>query len=147
MYTNRNFNNARNFGGFIDDVLQNGLKALNEELRFDERFGHVPVNILENEKSYEIHVVAPGIKKEEFKLNVEKNVLTISYEHKEENKEQQTGKWLRTEHRTRSFKRSFTLNEKVDSAKITAQYNDGVLNISLPKKENVEQAAQSIVVA
>jgi HSP20 family protein len=147
MYTNKNFHGARNFGGFIDDVLQNGWKALNEELRFDERFGHAPVNIRENDNNYEIHVVAPGLKKEEFKLNIEKGVLTISYEHKEENKEQQEGKWLRTEHRTRSFKRSFTLNDKVDTAKTAAQYNDGILVISLPKKETAEPASQSITVA
>ncbi|XZF15663.1 Hsp20/alpha crystallin family protein [Chitinophagaceae bacterium MMS25-I14] len=147
MYTNKHYAGPRNFSGLIDDILQNGMKIWNEDLRHDNHTGHVPVNIQENEKSYDLQVVAPGIAKEDIKVNVEKNVLTISYEHKEENKDQQTGKWLRTEFRTRSFKRSFTLNEKIDTTGISAKYDNGVLNITLPKKEEVAPSALEISVA
>ncbi len=143
MYNKRTFGLVpRTFGGFFEDVLQNGMNHLNDEIGF-----HVPVNITENDKSYELHVVAAGLKKEDFKLNVDKNVLTISFEQKEENKEQDKEmKWLRNEYRMRSFKRSFTLNEKIDTSKISAKYTDGILSISLPKKEVSEPATTEIAV-
>ncbi len=106
----------------------------------------VPVNIKETDKEYELHLVAPGLKKEDFKISLDKNILNISFEQKEEAKEE-GAKWLRNEYRFRSFKRSFTLNEKVNSSAISAKYNDGILNISLPKKENVEASTQEISVA
>jgi len=146
MYTNNKFYGMpQTFGNFIEDVFQNGVKAWNNEQR-DEKSGRVPVNIQETEKNFELSVVAPGEKKEDIKINVEKNVLTISYEHKEEMKEQ-TSKSLRTEFRQRSFKRSFTLNEKIDTTGISARYNDGILYVSLPKKATTEQPAQQISVA
>jgi len=134
------------FGNFIEDVFQNGIKTWNNDMRHDEKNGRVPVNIQETDKNFELSVVAPGVKKEDIKINVEKNVLTISYEHKEEMKEQ-TSKSLRTEFRQRSFKRSFTLNEKIDTTGINARYNDGILHVSLPKKETTEQPVQQISVA
>lgn len=132
----------RTIGGFLEDVFQNGWNQLNEETGAYM----APVNIQETDKSYELHLVAAGFKKEDFKLHLEKNVLQISVEQNEENKEGQEGKWLRSEYRKRSFKRSFTLNEKVDTAKISAKYADGILTVSLPKKEVSEPTAQEIAV-
>ena len=134
----------RNYGvmpGFLENVLQNGWNNLAEEANLSS----VPVNIMETDKSYELHVVAAGLKKEDFKLNIDRNILNISFEQKEENKEQpQEGKWLRKEYRMRSFKRSFTLNDKIDATKISAKYADGILNITLPKKEVSEPTTQEI---
>ena len=62
---------------------------------------------------------------------------------KEENKE---GKWLRSEYRMRSFKRNFTVNEKVDVTKVAAKYADGILVVALPKKETVESSTLEIAV-
>jgi HSP20 family protein len=64
---------------------------------YDDNWSNIsaPVNIKETDNTYEIHVVAPGLNKEDFKITVDENKLKISYEHKEENKEQQD-KWLRT---------------------------------------------------
>ncbi len=144
MYINRNFHvTPRSIGGFIEDVFQNG-KVLTDEL-WNENKMHVPVNIQENDKAYELKVVAPGIAKEDFKLSVDKNVLTISYEHKEEAKEE-TNKSLRSEYKVKSFKRSFTLNDKINTAAISAKYNDGILNVTLTKKEVTENPAQEISV-
>jgi len=144
MYTKRSFGvSPRTIGGLLEDMFENGVN------RFNEEYSAVttPVNILDTDKSYELNVVAPGLKKEEFKVAVDRNILTISYEHKQENKDEQPeGKWLRSEYKTRSFKRSFTLNDKVDATKINAKYTDGILNITLPKKEVSEQTAQEIVV-
>jgi len=130
------------FTGFIEDVLHNGYNRVNEEIN-----SYVaPVNIRETETSYELQLVAPGLNKEDFKINVEQNTLQISYEHKEENKEQQNGKVLRTEFKAKSFKRSFTLNDKIDAGKITAKYADGLLNITLAKKEESTPKTQEIAV-
>ncbi len=141
MYQKRNFGiMAPTFGGLLEDMFHNQWSRINEE----NTALSVPVNISENEKSYELELVAPGIKKEEFKISVDKNILTIAYEHKEENKEAQEGKWLRTEYRVRSFKRSFTLNEKIDASAIGAKYNDGMLFVSLPKKAEKEASTREI---
>ena len=143
MYTKRSYAvMPRTIGGLIEDVFQNGWNQLNEEV---SAFS-APVNIQETDKSYEVHLVAPGLKKEDFKLNIERDILTISAEQKAENKEGQDGKWLRNEYRMKSFKRSFTLNDKVDAGKISAKYTDGVLVVSLPKKEVSEPAAHEITV-
>lgn len=147
MYTNNKiYGMPRTFGNFFEEVLQNGMKAWTDDQRPEEKNGRVPVNIQETEKSFELNVVAPGLKKEDIKVNMDKNVLTISYEHKEEMNEQ-SAKSLRTEFRQRSFKRSFTLNEKIDTTGISARYTDGILYISLPKKELTEQPVQQISVA
>jgi len=147
MYTNNKIYGMPNtFGNFFENVLNNGIKVWNDEQRHDDKNGRVPVNIQETDKSFDLSVVAPGVKKEDIKINIDKNVLTISYEHKEEMKEQ-TSKTLRTEFRQRSFKRSFTLNEKIETAGINARYNDGILHVSLPKKETTEQPVQQISVA
>lgn len=145
MYNKRSFAvMPRTLGGFFEDVFQNGLNQFNEEVSAFQ----VPVNIQETEKSYELHVVAAGLKKEDFKLSIDRNILNISFEHKEESKEEGSdqGKWLRTEYKVRSFKRSFTLNEKINTNGISAKYNDGILNISLPKKELSEPTTHEISV-
>ena len=135
----------RTIGGLIEDIFQNGIQKVWGEENWNER-ADAPVNIQESEKSYDLQVVAPGLKKEEFKLNVDRNVLTISYEHKEEAKDD-AGKWLRSEYKMRSFKRSFTLNDKINASGIGAHYTDGVLHVTLPKKEQAEPTVQSINVS
>ena len=146
MYYKRNYGVLpRTFGGLMEDMVQNGWTRLNDEVSSFV----APVNIQETDKSYELHLVAPGLKKEDFKINLEKDTLTISYdraEQKEDSTEQPKEKWLRSEYRMRSFKRSFTLNEKVDTGNIAAKYNDGVLVVSLPKKEVSEPVKHEIAV-
>ena len=133
----------RNISGLMEDVLQNGWARVNDEVSAFT----APVNIQETDNSYDIHLIAPGLKKEDFKINIEQNTLTVAFEQKAENKEQpQDGKWLRNEYRMRSFKRSFTLNDKVDAGKIAAKYADGVLVVTLPKKENSEPEKHEISV-
>ncbi len=136
----------RALGSLIEDVFNNGVNKMWGE----ENLASVPVNIRETDKSYELHVVAPGLKKEEFKVGVDRNILTVSFDHKE--KEEETGeqaaaRWLRSEYKAKSFKRSFTLNEKVDTSGITARYTDGILEVSIPKKEQQEVTAQQISVS
>ncbi|MBD0850994.1 Hsp20/alpha crystallin family protein [Maribacter arenosus] len=96
---------------------------------------HVPaVNIKENEKDFELQLAVPGRKKEDFQIEVNENVLTISSETKsEENVENEN--FTRREFSFASFNRAFTLPETIDEDKIKATYVDGILTFKLPKKE------------
>jgi len=107
---------------------------------------HVPaVNVKENKDAFQLEVAAPGLEKKDFKLNVEDNLLTISYEKQtstEHNSEDT--KIHRQEFSTRSFKRTFTLDEKIDAEKIQAKYENGILSVTLPKKEEVKITPKAI---
>jgi HSP20 family protein len=93
------------------------------------------VNILETENDFMLEVAAPGMSKEQFNLYVDHKQLTISAEQKEEvNK----GKYARREFNYKSFKRSFLLPDFVDIEKVNATYEDGVLKIVIPKREEVK---------
>ena len=105
--------------------------------------GFVPVNVTENEKFYNIEVVAPGFEKADFKVTVDEQILTITAEKKSETTEENK-KQIRKEYNYRSFKRSFILDEKTDAAGIDAKYVNGVLTLNLPKKEEVKTPAQQI---
>ena len=94
------------------------------------------VNIYEAKDGYHLELNAAGRNKEDFSVNLEKGILTISYYKKEEvaNEEWKT---IRKEFNNNSFNRSFTVDEKVDAEKIQAKYENGILKFFLPKKEKV----------
>jgi HSP20 family protein len=97
------------------------------------------VNVKESEDAFEIEVAAPGMKKEDFNVNFENNVLTISSERKEESRREEKGQYTRREFSYQSFQRSFTIPENlVEGEQISAKYSDGLLCIHLPKKEEVK---------
>ena len=96
------------------------------------------VNIMENENSFDIEMAAPGMEKKDFKVELNNDVLTISSE-KEDKKEDKSENYTRKEFHYHSFLRSFRLPEnKVDGNKINAKYKNGILSISLPKKEEAK---------
>lgn len=96
------------------------------------------VNVKETNDEFEIEVAAPGMKKDDFKVNLENNVLTIESEKKEEQK-QNEGDYTRREFSYQSFKRSFNIPEnQVNGDHIEAKYNEGILCITLPKREEVK---------
>lgn len=101
------------------------------------------VNVSENEAFYFLDVAAPGLKKEDFKIALEKDLLTISAEAKAETKEEGT-KFNKREFSYSAFSRSFNLPDLVDHAKIEASYEDGVLKVSIPKKEEAKQLTRQI---
>ncbi|GAA4751812.1 Hsp20/alpha crystallin family protein [Flavisolibacter ginsenosidimutans] len=103
----------------------------------------VPVNIRETEKEYVLELVAPGMKKEDFSVKIDDNLLTISAE-KNEEVANEGEKFVRKEFKFQSFKRSFTLDEKINADGISAQYVNGVLTLNLPKKEEVKPATKQI---
>ena len=97
------------------------------------------VNVLENDDEYRIEVAAPGMKKENFNINYENGRLTISSELKEEKKEGKKDNFTRREYLYQSFQRSFTVpEERVKSEKIQASYMDGILSITLPKRDEIK---------
>ncbi len=133
----------KTIGGLIEDMFQNGFQSIFGEESWGDG-STVPANIVETETAYEMQLMAPGLKKEDFRVNVDRNVLHVSYEHKEE--KEMTGKWLRKEYRMQTFRRSFTLNDKINVSAIAAKYSDGILTLTLPKKEHSEAVAQEITV-
>ncbi len=132
-------------GGIIEDMFHNGFQKMFGEENWSDGTT-APVNILETDAVFEMHLYAPGLKKEDFKINVDRNILHVSHEHKEEQTEN-GGKWLRKEYRLETFRRSFTLSERININGISARYEDGILKVSLPKKEPAQQAAQEIKVS
>ena len=102
-------------------------------------------NVIENEKEFRVELSVPGFDKNDFKIEVEKNVLTVSAS-KESNKEEkdENEKMLRREFYSSSFSRSFVLPENVDKENIGAEQKDGVLKISLPKLEAPENKVKTI---
>jgi HSP20 family protein len=98
------------------------------------------VNVLETNEDYIIEVAAPGMKRDEFKVHLDNNVLTISSQHEEKHDERnETRNYTRREFNYQSFQRNFTLPEnKVEGEKIVAHYLDGILRITVPKKDEAK---------
>jgi len=140
------------FGTVVDQVFQNSLnKFFNDDFwGFDGTSSltrnQLPVNIRETDKSFEMEMIAPGFRKNDFKLNIQGDMLTVSVEKTEESGEGNNSKegWLRREYRMQSFSRTFSLDDSVDSGKISARYEDGVLHLSLPKKEGAQRITRTI---
>ncbi len=103
------------------------------------------VNIQESEDNFLVEVAAPGKTKEDFNIELGSDVLTISSESKKENTEEEKGKFTRREFSYSTFKRAFSLPETVDSSKINASYENGVLLINLPKKEEAKVQAKRMI--
>lgn len=121
---------------FWGDLLDNQLNM------------NVPaVNIVEGDENFGIEVAAPGLAKNDFKINLENNVLTISSS-REDKKEEKEGKYSRKEFSYSSFSRSFTLPESVEGDKITATHKDGILYVNIPKREEAKvKPAREIAIA
>jgi HSP20 family protein len=107
--------------------------------------GFIPANIRETREGYQLEIVAPGLDKSDFKVNIDKNILTVSAERKQEVKKEDE-KFIRREYSFRSFSRSFTLDETIDAARIQAKYENGVLALELPKKEELKLMPKEIAI-
>ncbi len=124
------------FPSFMDDFLGRDFFSN----FFDNQTGmSIPsVNIIEGKEDFRIEVAVPGLDKKDFKIDLNNNVLVISSE-KEVKNEQNDEKYMRKEFSYSSFQRSFTLPNSVDAEKINAAYKDGVLNVTIPKKEDAKE--------
>jgi HSP20 family protein len=96
------------------------------------------VNIIEEHDDFKIEVAAPGLEKKDFTIDVKNNVLFITSERNQE-EEKKNGKYMRREFSYSSFRRSFSLPQSVDVDKISATHKDGVLTISIPKREEAKE--------
>ena len=127
------FNPHPVFNNMFSDLFEDFDK--NFMFRNDEFKGLVPsVNIRENDDNFALELAAPGMKKEDFSIKLNNNVLTISAENKVEN-EEKTEKFTRREFAYGTFSRSFSLPKSIDLEKIKADYNNGILALTLPKRE------------
>ena len=121
---------------FRPSALEEIMRPWSEWL--DDRWplsSHMPaVNVKESEKNYEISLAAPGLEKSDFKIDVNGSTLTVSAE-KDEKKEEREDGYSRKEYNYRGFSRSFSLPEDILKDKIDANYKNGELVLTLPKKE------------
>ncbi|MDR0263011.1 MAG: Hsp20/alpha crystallin family protein [Sphingobacterium sp.] len=128
---------------FVNTVFDN---LFNDNFISDRLVSRVPaVNISESEKSFKIELAAPGLDKSDFKINVDKNLITISAEKKEETVSEEK-LYSKKEFNYSSFSRSFTLPETVDYSNIEAAYEGGLLVLTVGKKEDAIIAKRLIEV-
>ena len=125
------------YNRFYNDDLFDDLFNWNNRHVHNQRGSSPSVNIKENEDGFSLEMATPGLQKEDLKIEVNNDILTISSERKEENKEEKEN-FSRREFSYQSFSRSFTLPETVNSDDIKAKYENGILNVSIPKKEEAK---------
>lgn len=131
---------TRRFPAMVSDLF-NIEKFFSDALQLWDMPATIPaVNVHEDENAFRMEVASPGMEKSDFKINVNDNVLLISAEKKSEKKEEEKN-FTRREFNYTSFRRSFALPENVDQDNIKAEYNNGILNVTIPKlkKEQVQK--------
>lgn len=130
--------NENYFPSFFDRFWNNDLMDWNTS-NFSSTNTSLPaVNVKETDNEFVIEVAAPGMEKKDFDIVFHNNTLTISSEKKNE-RDEKSGNYTRKEFSYQSFQRSFTVSENtVNSEKIEAKYNNGILNVILPKREEVK---------
>jgi len=121
------FNSISPFNSMFDRVFNDSYNSRPSRFRPD-------VDLFENDKSYEIHLSVPGMSKDDFKIDIKENLLTISGERKFEKKTDEKN-YRSIETQYGSFVRSFNLPDHVDATKISAEYKDGLLELVVPKDE------------
>ena len=135
---------AKSFDGLMNELINELPSTLSKTVRQDV-FGFPPVNIVEKTDHYHLQLAAPGFDKGDFNIKLEGETLTISAEKKEDTKSE-TDKVIRNEFSAKTFKRSFTLDEKIDAGNINAKYENGILHVGLPKKEEVKAVTKEITI-
>ena len=139
-YVKFNQPSLKSLDSFFDNLLNEIPSSQSNGFNFP------PVNISETKENFELLFNVPGRNKEDFKITVDKNILTVSFEKKEEAKDENK-KQIKKEFSLQPFKRSFTLDDKVVADNnIAAKYENGLLLLSIPKKEEVKVEAKQIAV-
>lgn len=134
------------FGKTIDGLMKdlfNEFPATVSKTFREDVLQFPPVNIAELENEYIVELSAPGFEKADFSVKLEDALLTISAAKKDEAVEN-AGKQIRREFSYKSFKRSFTLDEKIDSENISARYENGILSLTLPRRTELKAASKEI---
>lgn len=137
----RNNDSRAFYPSILDDLLNTGFSS------FEDRRGLPALNVKEDDQELSLELRVPGMNKENIHLDYNNGILTISGERNEEKEEKDKDKYLRREFSSYSFSRSFELPEdRYDVAKAQATYKDGILEVSLPKKEQKDQMSRKIEV-
>jgi HSP20 family protein len=132
------------FPDFFSDMDQFfGMMPMPMSMRRQMEINVPSVNIRDREKDYLIEVAAPGMKKEDFNIDLERGVLTISSQREDEKNEDKEN-YHKREYNYSSFSRSFTLPENLKPEEIKAHYENGILSLVVPKKETGEKTKQRI---
>lgn len=137
-----NNNTAKSFDGLMKELFNDFPNGMNKSWRH-EALHFPPVNIVEKATGYQLELAAPGLAKSDFNIKLDENILTISFEQKSTN-EESSDKIIRSEFALKSFKRSFSLDEQIDVDNIAARYENGILQLVLPKKEVAKVLAKKI---
>jgi HSP20 family protein len=141
--------NRKPFDNFVDEFFTELPDLFVNDFNGTQTKRTVPVNVKETAKGIELEIVAPGFEKTDFNIQLDQNLLTVSAEKRkvgEEENKSEDYKQIRREYSFSSFKRTFTVDEKIDATMIDASYINGVLILNLPKKEEVKAASKAITV-
>lgn len=133
---------TKSFDGIMKDFMNEFPSTISKTFREDV-LHFPPVNITDTPSQYLVELAAPGFEKADFNVKLEENILTISTEKKDGVKNEEE-KIIRREFGYKSFRRSFTIDEKIDSENIAARYENGILKLELPKKEIMKMGAKEI---
>ncbi len=127
----------------ITDFFNDGF--FNNELSNFPLTRWVPnANVRETEDAYIVELAAPGLEKDEFKVEVQEDLVTIEGQH-EEDREERNEEYHRKEFKTTSFKRSFRLPQSIVSDEVDAKYNQGILKLTLPKREEAKSIGKKLI--
>jgi HSP20 family protein len=138
------FNPAKNNSSLMTGFNDVFDSIFNDTFFNDRLTSRVPAaNISETEDHYHVELAAPGLRKEDFKLNLDRNVLNVSVEQRTENNGNQKN-YSKREYSYSSWVRSFTLPESANADSIEAAYTDGVLKIDIAKRENAKIVRRQI---
>ena len=141
----RNGSNFPSFPAFFDDLFASNLFDWNNSNYSSTQTTIPSVNIRETHDNFEVEMAAPGMSKDDFKVELDGNTLTISSSKKHEQEDKQDG-YSRREFSYQSFQRSFTLpKDVVDEDKIGAQYENGLFRLTIPKKEEAKKKAPRLI--
>jgi HSP20 family protein len=136
-----NGSNSKSLNPGFNDIFES---VFNDSFLSDRMISRVPaVNISETQDHYLIEMAAPGLNKEDFNIKLDRNLLSVSVEQKKE-QTQQNKQFNKREFSYSSFVRSFALPDTADDAQIEAQYQDGMLNIHVAKKDEAKQTVRQI---
>jgi HSP20 family protein len=132
-----NFNGLPTLPSWFDDILGKGFTS--EYLsNFNTGITLPAVNVIESNDEFILEMAVPGFKKSDFQVNIDNNILSISAEIDSENN-QTAGNYTRREFGYATFKRTFDIPETVETDHIFAKYNDGILKITLPKRDEAKK--------
>ncbi len=136
----QNRNNLGNFGGWgslMDELFSDDLQMLKNK-DFNNSVSNPKVNIRESDEAYVLDMAVPGFKKSDFKIDIESEELTIAAEIKVDDDDKKEANFTRREFSFTSFKRTFSLPETVEEGAVKANYENGILTLSIPKKEEAK---------